>query len=186
MDELSANDVTDTGSFLRVATGGGSITGEYKFGNQVLSYWNHSKFTFALQQDTRRDRLRRSCLLQPMDHSCALTGEIQKKIPSTVVKSLITEEERSGLFNYAMEGLRRLLDNGGFTYKKDGMDTKREMMRSGSSIAVFAAGSWSRASETNCQRKTCTMPIPSSASGRNYRRGPWTCSARSCLSTCLI
>lgn len=45
VDELSAKDISDTGNF-KIATGGGSISGEYKFGNQ-FSFLNFSKFTFA-------------------------------------------------------------------------------------------------------------------------------------------
>jgi len=38
-----------------------------------------------------------------------------------------------------MIGLKRLLKNGHFTYNLNGMDTKMEMMRSGSSIAMFTS-----------------------------------------------
>ena len=61
---------------------------------------------------------------------------IEKKIPN-FIDTLRTEEERSGLFNWAMEGLRRLLENGTFTYASSAMDTKKEMMRSGSSISIL-------------------------------------------------
>ena len=38
-----------------------------------------------------------------------------------------------------MKGLRRLLDQKGFTYTNNAEETKLEMMRSGSSIAMFAS-----------------------------------------------
>lgn len=44
-DELSAEDVQDTANF-KIATGGGSVPGEYKFGDQ-FSFKNYSKLTFA-------------------------------------------------------------------------------------------------------------------------------------------
>ncbi len=135
VDELSAKDISDTGSF-KVATGGGSITGERKFGNQ-FSFRNFSKLTFACNKipdvkDFDDDAYFTRWLVVRFEKS------IEKKIPN-FIRTLTTEEERSGLFNLAMVGLDRLLANEKFSYTKDAMDTKREMMRSGSSIAMFAA-----------------------------------------------
>jgi P4 family phage/plasmid primase-like protien len=135
VDELSARDIADTGNF-KVATGGGSITGEYKFGNQ-FSFHNFSKFTFAcnkIPDVTDFDDLayfNRWIVIR-------FENTITKKIPN-FVNTLRTEEERSGLFNWAMVGLKRLLDNGGFTYANDADETKMEMMRSSSSAGEFIA-----------------------------------------------
>ena len=63
---------------------------------------------------------------------------IAKKIPN-FIRTLSTDAERSGLFNLAMRGLDRLLENGKFSYNKSSIETKLEMMRSASSIAQFAA-----------------------------------------------
>ncbi len=133
VDELSAKDVTDTGNF-KIATGGGSITGEYKFGNQ-FSFFNFSKFTFACNkipdvQDFDDEAYFNRWMVIRFEKT------IEKKIPN-FISTLTTEEERSGLFNLAMEGLDRLLTAGSFTYSSTAIDTKLEMMRSGSSIARF-------------------------------------------------
>lgn len=135
VDELSAKDITDTGNF-KIATGGGSISGEYKFGNQ-FSFHNFSKLTFACNKipdvkDFDDDAYFNRWMVIRFENT------IEKKIPN-FIKTLTTDAERSGLFNLAMRGLDRLLDQGKFSYAKDAMDTKREMMRSGSSIASFAA-----------------------------------------------
>lgn len=135
VDELSAKDIQDTGNF-KIATGGGSITGEYKFGNQ-FSFHNFSKFTFACNKipdvtDYNDDAYFNRWMVVRFEKV------IEEKIPN-FIKNLITEEERSGLFNWSMEGLERLLLQRKFSYSKDAQDTKREMMRSGSSIAVFCA-----------------------------------------------
>jgi putative DNA primase/helicase len=135
VDELSAKDVTDTGAF-KIATGGGSITGEMKFGNQ-FSFQNHSKLTFACNKipdvkDFDDDAYFNRWMVVRFEKT------IEKKVPN-FIKTLTTEAERSGFFNLAMRGLDRLLVQGRFSYNKDAMDTKREMMRSGSSIAIFAA-----------------------------------------------
>jgi putative DNA primase/helicase len=135
VDELSAKDITDTGNF-KIATGGGSISGEYKFGNQ-FSFVNFSKFTFACNKipdvtDFDDEAYFNRWMV------IRFGNRIEKKIPNFIA-TLTTEEERSGLFNYALIGLRRLLQNGKFSYNKDAIDTKTEMMRSGSSIAMFAS-----------------------------------------------
>jgi putative DNA primase/helicase len=135
VDELSAKDISDTGNF-KIATGNGSISGEYKFGNQ-FSFNNFSKLTFACNRipdvkDFDDDAYFNRWMVIRFERT------IENKIPN-FIKILTTEEERSGLFNIAMRGLDRLLEQGKFSYGKDAMDTKREMMRSGSSIAMFAA-----------------------------------------------
>lgn len=134
VDELSAKDITDTGNF-KIATGGGSISGEYKFGNQ-FSFQNYSKFTFACNRipdvtDFDDEAYFNRWMVVRFEKT------IEKKIPNFIA-SLTTEEERSGFFNLAMRGLESLLKNGGFAYSKNAIDTKIEMMRSGSSIAMFA------------------------------------------------
>lgn len=133
VDELSAKDVTDTGNF-KIATGGGSITGEYKFGNQ-FSFLNFSKFTFACNkipdvEDFDDEAYFNRWMVIRFEKT------IEKKV-ANFISTLTTEEERSGLFNLAMEGLDRLLANQSFTYASTAVDTKLEMMRNGSSIARF-------------------------------------------------
>lgn len=135
VDELSARDIADTGNF-KIATGGGSISGEYKFGNQ-FSFHNFSKFTFACNKipdvkDFDDEAYFNRWMVVRFER------RITNKIPN-FIQTITTEQERSGLFNYAMEGLERLILQAGFSYAKTAMDTKKEMMRGGSSIAVFCA-----------------------------------------------
>ncbi len=63
---------------------------------------------------------------------------IEKKIPN-FSRTLTIDAERSGLFNLAMNGLDRLINQSQFSYDKSALDIKKEMMRSSSSIAQFAA-----------------------------------------------
>lgn len=135
VDELSARDISDTGNF-KIATGGGSISGEYKFGNQ-FSFHNFAKLTFACNKipdvkDFDDDAYFNRWMVIRFEKKIAV------KIPN-FIKTLTSDAERSGLFNLAMQGLDRLLEQGRFSYGKDAKETKREMMRSGSSIAMFAA-----------------------------------------------
>lgn len=135
VDELSDKDVTDTGNF-KIATGGGTITGEYKFGNQ-FSFQNFAKFTFACNQIPDVQNFNDEAYFNRW-MVIRFEKKIEKRIPN-FIKTLTTEEERSGLFNLAMRGLTRLLEQGSFTYASTAIDTKLEMMRSGSSIANFIA-----------------------------------------------
>lgn len=135
VDELSARDISDTGAF-KMATGGGTVTGEYKFGNQ-FSFHNYSKFTFACNripdvQDTNDEAYFNRWMVVRFEN-------VIKKVIPNFIDTLRTEEERSGLFNLAMRGLKRLLEQKKFSYSNNAEDTKAEMMRSGSSIAMFAS-----------------------------------------------
>jgi putative DNA primase/helicase len=135
VDELSAKDISDTGAF-KMATGGGSVTGEYKFGNQ-FSFQNFSKFTFACNRipdvgDTNDEAYFNRWMVIRFENI------ITNKIPN-FIETVSTEEERSGLFNIAMIALERLIKQKQFSYNNTAEETRVEMMRSGSSIAMFAS-----------------------------------------------
>lgn len=135
VDELSARDISDTGAFKQV-TGGGSISGEYKFGSSFV-FQNFASLTFACNKipdvkDFDDQAYFNRWMVIRFDKI------IENKVPN-FIKTLTTEAERSGLFNLAMRGLDRLLEQGRFSYNKTALETKLEMMRSGSSIAQFAA-----------------------------------------------
>jgi putative DNA primase/helicase len=135
VDELSASDVSDTGNF-KIATGGGSIIGEYKYGDQ-FSFKNFAKLTFACNKipdvkDVDDEAYFNRWMVIHLEKT------IEKKILN-FIEQLTTSEELSGLFNIAMSGLERLLEKGEFTYKSSGIDTKREMMLGGSSVGIFVS-----------------------------------------------
>jgi putative DNA primase/helicase len=141
VDELSARDISDTGAF-KMATGGGSVTGEYKFGNQ-FNFHNFSKFTFACNRipdvgDTNDEAYFNRWMVIRFENT------ITNKIPN-FIETVSTEEERSGLFNLAMRGLERLIEQKQFSYNYTAEETRVEMMRSGSSIAMFASSMLERA-----------------------------------------
>jgi putative DNA primase/helicase len=132
-DELSVKDIMDTGPF-KMATGSSLMHGEFKFGNS-FGFVNFAKMTFACNKmpdvkDMDDDAYFGRWLL------VRLEKKIEKKI-SDFAETITTEEERSGLFNLAMGGLDKLLKQGKFTHEEDSIDTKLEMMKSGSSIVSF-------------------------------------------------
>src|SRR3989344_48821 len=133
-DDLSARDVNDNGIF-KIATGGGYISGEYKFGNQ-FSFKNFAKLTFACNKipnvaDSYDEAYFSRWIIVRFDK------EIET--PNTSLLNDITAGgELSGLLNFALEGLNRLLFNQKFSYEKSVNEIKAEMLKSGSAIANFA------------------------------------------------
>ncbi len=144
-DDLSFSDIHDNGAF-KIATGGGIITGEFKFGDQ-FQFENYSKLTFSCNKipnvtDTDDEAyFNRWIVIQ-----------FNKIVPNPdkfLIQKIATPEELSGLLNFALEGLQRLLANQEFSYQKDPDEIKTEMLRSGSILANFVydcleeeAGAW--------------------------------------------
>lgn len=135
VDDLSSSDVSETGNFKQVC-GGGMITGEHKFGAQ-FSFENYAKLFFACNRIPEVN--------QPDDPAYYGRWIIvrfdkpvkEKKIG--LIEELTGPEELSGFFNWAMDGLRRLLKENKFSNEKSHEENRTEMMLSASSIAHFAA-----------------------------------------------
>ncbi len=135
VDDLSAGDVTQTGNF-KMVTGGGTISGEYKFGSQ-FNFENYAKLLFACNKipelkDNDDDAYYNRWLILRFDN------HIEKKVVN-LIDTLSTPEELSGLFNWSMEGLGRLLKDGEFSDKRTDQEIKKEMWVNSSSIANFVS-----------------------------------------------
>ena len=133
-DELSAQDVGDTTAF-KMATGNGNMVGEAKFGDR-FQFINFAKLTFACNKIPD---------VKDVDDEAYFNRWMVIRLEKTIenkilnfVDRITTEEEISGLFNIAMRGLERLKEQGHFTYKSSGIDTKKEMMLGGNSVGQFA------------------------------------------------
>ncbi len=135
-DDLSANDLNDAGGF-KIATGGGFITAEYKFGDsfQFLTYaknifaTNHIPNVKNIDDDAYYERW----IPIPFDN------QISKDKQDNFISDKITlEDEMSGLLNWALEGLSRLLDNGEFSYKKSSEEIKVLMQRQNNPLVAFS------------------------------------------------
>lgn len=132
-DDLSSRDLNDGGSF-KVATGGGYISGEEKFG-EYSQFRSYAKQMFATNK------------IPPVKDSDDLAyfsrwivlkfdNQPEKKDPF-LRRKLWTEEELSGILNWALEGLYRLLKNGDFSYNKTPEQVKRIMEMSGDPLIQF-------------------------------------------------
>jgi len=134
-DDLSFRDLTDVGIF-KMAVGRSMLRGEQKFKDNFLFY-NYAKMTFSCnriptlkEKDYFDDAYYDRWIVIPMDNY------IENK-NANLLKELTTEEELSGLLNYSLVGLERLLLNKGFSIEENWEKTKKLMDMSGSPIACF-------------------------------------------------
>ena len=134
-DDLSSKDVNDCGGF-KIATGGGFITAERKFGDPI-QFLNYAKHTFAtnkipdineMDDDAYYDRW------IPIAFDNQISKEEQDDF---LIDKLTTKGELSGLLNYGLEGLKRLLEKGHFSFNKTTEEIKKIMKHHGNALADF-------------------------------------------------
>lgn len=134
-DDMSSKDINDGGGF-KMVTGRSPITAEYKF-NDEFQFINFAKMTFCCNKippikDTDDITYYNRWLPIPFDN--VVPEEYQDKF---LIDKLTTQEELSGILNWALEGLKRLLDNGRFSYNKSPEEIKSLMDRSSHPLAEF-------------------------------------------------
>lgn len=134
-DDLSSQDLKDGGGF-KIATGGGYITAEFKFGDS-FQFLNFAKHTFACNKipalnDVDDDAYYSRWIPIPLDNQTPV--EEQDRF---LINKLTSPEELSGLLNWAIEGLIRLINNGYFSFNKDSKQIKLIMTRHGNSLVSF-------------------------------------------------
>ena len=135
-DELSIKDIHDNGAF-KMATGGGVITGEKKFGDQ-FQFKNYAKLTFACNKipDVRDADDEAYFKRWIIIHFNYVVEEKDKD--TQLLSKLTTPGELSGFLNFALDGLSALQKNQQFSYEKNAEEIKAEMLQSGSSVGKFA------------------------------------------------
>jgi putative DNA primase/helicase len=116
-------------------TGGGTVTAEKKFGDQ-FQFENYAKLTFSCNKipsvnDMDDEAYFSRWIIIRFEHKA-------EKLDKFLIDKITTEEEMSGLVNFALEGLERLLNNQDFSYQQTPEEIKLEMSLSGSSVAQFA------------------------------------------------
>lgn len=134
-DDLSFKDISDNGAF-KIATGGGIITGEKKYGDQ-FQFKNYSKLTFACNKipdvkDADDEAYFNRWIVIKFNYVVE-----EKDKDKQLIHRMTTSQELSGFLNFAIEGLGRLLENEKFSYDKSSEEIKAEMLQSGSSIGKF-------------------------------------------------
>lgn len=133
-DDLSSQDINDGGGF-KVATGGGTISAEEKFGD-FLQFRPYAKQTFCANKippvkDNEDPAYFGRWIILQFDNVADVKDPFLKQ-------KLNTPEEKSGILNWALEGLFRLLDKGEFSYTKTPDEIKTIMEMSGNPYVAFA------------------------------------------------
>ena len=135
-DDLTSEDMKEDGGF-KIATGGGWLAAEHKFGDQ-FQFQTYAKLIFAgnkipsIKDVDDEEAYYNRWIPIPFDNPIP-----KNKQDKFYINKLTTKEEMSGLLNWALEGLRRIFKNNGFSYKKGWEETKRTMERHSNSIAAF-------------------------------------------------
>lgn len=134
-DDLSGKDLKETGKF-KMAVGNGWVSAEHKFGDR-FKFLNYAKHTFAcnkipLNEEIQDDAYWGRWIPIPLDNQ--LKGD---EIDDFLIQKLTTPQEMQGLLNWALEGLKRLLKNGKFTYNKTEKEIKDIMLRFSTPLVAF-------------------------------------------------
>lgn len=134
-DDLSSKDLIDNSGF-KVATGGGYITAEQKFGD-LFQFMSFAKLLFATNKippvrDLEDDaHFLRNVIIQ-FDNEIS-----EEEIEPELINQLTTEEEKAGIVNWALRGLHRLFENKKFSYNKTLEEIKELVQRSANPLYSF-------------------------------------------------
>ncbi len=132
--DLPPTKLINTGVF-KMLTGNDTVQAERKF-KQPFSFTNTSKLLFSANQmpetlDDTAAFFRRWNIL-PCNN--VFTGE---KCNPKILEELTTPEELSGLLNWALDGLNRLLDTGRFSTSEDLDELRAQYIRKSNSAKAY-------------------------------------------------
>ncbi|KKN27763.1 hypothetical protein LCGC14_0861130 [marine sediment metagenome] len=133
-DDLSSKDLSDGGGF-KIATGGGHISAEVKFGDyvQFVPFAKQSHATNKIPPNKDVDDMAYYSRWMPFQ----LDNVILK--PNPYLKDEIISKELSGVLNMALEKLKYLLKKNKFSYIKTDEEVKVIMERSGNPLIAFVS-----------------------------------------------
>jgi|TARA_Y100000034_G_scaffold87714_1_gene105189 putative DNA primase/helicase len=134
-DDLSVDDLKDAGGF-KIATGGGYITAEYKFGDP-FQFMTFAKNIFATNTIPNVKDINDDAYYERWIPLC-LHNQISKEEQDTFLfERITTDEELSGLLNWALIGLDRLFEKGSFSFDKTSEEIKGIMQRQNNPLVAF-------------------------------------------------
>ena len=132
-DDLSSADINDGGAF-KIATGGGFISAEEKFG-EFVQFKTFAKICLAGNKAPPvKDNDDSAYFSRFIPIIC---DNVPEKIDPFLRKKIHTEKEMSGILNWALEGLHELLENGKFSFTKTDEEIKKIMEMSGDYLMQF-------------------------------------------------
>ena len=134
--DLPDKGLQETGTF-KMLTGGDTISAEHKFKDR-FQFKSYAKMIFSANKipkspDDTTAFFRRWLIINFPNRF--LRGD--PKTDVNILEKLTTKEELSGFFNFAIEGLRRLLKNKGFSHSKTIEATREAYIRASDSVKAF-------------------------------------------------
>lgn len=136
-DDLQSRGIESTGNF-KMLTGSGTIGAEKKFKDNY-SFVNFAKLIFSTNKPPKVSNedsyafWRRWVIIS---YPNQFTDELGNRDPD-IIKKLTTDDELSGLLNYALAGLQRLLKNQKFSYSKTAEETQDEYLKASDPVYAF-------------------------------------------------
>lgn len=134
-DDLSSDDLKDSGGF-KIATGGGYITAEHKFGDS-FQFMTFAKNIFSTNKIPNVKDINDDAYYERWIPICCDNQVKKEEQDNFLFEKITTQEELSGLFNWSLEGLDRLLKNGHFSYNKTSEEIKMIMQRQNNPLVAF-------------------------------------------------
>ncbi len=137
-DELTSNDLKDVSKFKKL-TGRSKLDAEPKFKDK-FTFENFAKFVFA----TNKMPILQGNMEDPESYYnrwiiFLFDNKVEEKDKDKeLIEKLGKKEELSGILNWALIGLKRLLDNKEFTLNKSWEENEKIMKSSGESVYSFS------------------------------------------------
>lgn len=132
--DLSSRALQETAMF-KMLTGEDLIPAEKKF-KDGFSFDNYAKLIFSCNQIPRSpddsDAFFRRWVIIVFPNQF-----LEQGADKMLVQKLTTPKEMSGILNFAIKGLKRLLENGDFSYSKSIQVVREEYIRKSDSVAAF-------------------------------------------------
>jgi len=134
--DLGVEALEDTGTF-KMLTGGDKILGEKK-GKDPIEFYNHAKLMFSANEfpstADRSDAFFRRWIVIEFPNQF-LEGE--EGTNPNIIENITSEEEMSGLLNWAIEGLHRILKKRHFSRTASREEVEGEWIRRTDSLRAF-------------------------------------------------
>lgn len=134
--DLPSKKLEDTGIF-KMLTGDDTVRGEKKY-QDSFQFRNYAKLIYSANElpktSDRTDAFYRRWIVIDFPHQFM---DDDKKTDPSLPHSIIDEEEMSGVLNWALDGLDRILKQNGFSHTKTRKDIKQKWMKETDSLRAF-------------------------------------------------
>jgi len=131
--QTSSDALKQTGTF-KALTGGDQVSADVKFNKNYKTFVNYAKLIFSANKipecGDESDAFYRRWLL------INFSNVFEENADRHLLEKLTTTEELSGIFNWSIEGAKRLLKRGGFEYRET-EKVKEQYQRMASSLRAF-------------------------------------------------